>query len=63
MKTIEELVKAINYRLEQLELFNQQLVDLNKNDDADLMHIYFENEARMSELNSLLEFINSKKKV
>lgn len=57
------MIKAIEYRMNQLELFNQQLVDIKSKsgDDTDLMHIYFENEARLNELSTLLEYIKTPK--
>lgn len=58
MRKVEELVKAINYRIDQLNIFNDQLTELNKNSDKkDLMHIFFENEARINELTTLLEYL------
>lgn len=62
-KTIEQVIKAINFRLNMLETFNKELssITITSNDGEGLMHIYFENEARMSELSSLLDYIQSEK--
>lgn len=57
MRTSEEMLRAIRYRINQLETFNTQLIDINQENDEDLLHVYMENEARLSELNSLLEYL------
>ncbi len=63
MKTIEAAIRAIEYRLNQLLTLNEQLVEIQntKSDDVDIMHVYFENEARINELSTLLEYIKTTK--
>lgn len=61
MKTAEQIVKAISHRIDQLDKFNEQLIVLQETKQQDLMHIYFENEARLNELVTLLEYINEER--
>lgn len=62
MKTVDETIKAIKYRMNQLEIFNEQILEISQNgkeESKSLKHIFFENEARLNELSTLLEYITN----
>lgn len=57
MKTPEQIVKALKYRIKQLEMLNDSLIASQKETDKDLLYVFMENEARLNELIALLEYI------
>lgn len=63
MRTTEDIVKAIQFRMNQLETLNQQLIEIKSSKKAEegLTHIFFENESRLNELSTLLEYIQTPK--
>lgn len=63
MKNIEQILKALNNRIDRLEEYNDQIVKLAENSNNDIMHLFFENEARISELIALLDYINEGKEI
>jgi len=63
LKNIEQILKALNNRIDRLEEYNDQIVKLAENSNNDIMHLFFENEARISELIALLDYINEGKEI
>lgn len=59
MRTVPEIVKALKYRINQLEVFNERMIELQKEGDRDLLHVFMENEARLNELHILLDYVTN----